>query len=57
MTLQGMNFELKIKEENAMPNTKIKKEFLDELLENYQDPEDVFGKYGILKQLTKSIVE
>ncbi len=40
-----------------MPNKKIKKELLDELLENYQDPEDVFGKDGILKQFTKSIIE
>ena len=41
-------------EENAMT---IKKEIIDKLLEDYQDPEDLFGKEGILKQLTKSLVE
>jgi len=35
----------------------IKKEIIDKLLEEYQSPADIFGKEGILKQLTKSLVE
>ncbi|GAB4240122.1 MAG: hypothetical protein Kow00121_66610 [Elainellaceae cyanobacterium] len=32
-------------------------EILDELLKGYQSPEDLLGEGGILKQLTKSLVE
>ena len=32
----------------------IKKELLDELLKDYQKPEDVIGENGLLKQLTKA---
>ncbi len=32
-------------------------ELLDELLKRYQNPEDLLGEGGILKQLTKALVE
>lgn len=35
----------------------IKKELLDELLKDYQKPEDVIGENGLLKQLTKAVLE
>ncbi|WP_019937987.1 IS256 family transposase [Bordetella sp. FB-8] len=35
----------------------VPKEFLDSLLANYEKPEDLLGENGILKQLTKLIVE
>jgi len=35
----------------------IKDELLDELLKEYKNPEDLIGKNGILKQLTKRLVE
>lgn len=35
----------------------IKKELIQELLKDYKSPEDILGKNGLLKQLTKSIVE
>jgi putative transposase len=35
----------------------IKKELLDELLKDYQRPEDVIGENGLLKQLTKALLE
>jgi putative transposase len=35
----------------------IKEELLDELLKEYKNPEDLIGKDGILKQLTKRLVE
>jgi putative transposase len=35
----------------------IDKELIDKLLEGYQKPEDVIGRDGLLKQLTKPIVE
>ena len=35
----------------------IKKELLDELLKDYQKPEDVIGENGLLKQLTKALLE
>jgi putative transposase len=35
----------------------IDKELIDKLLEGYQKPEDVVGENGLLKQLTKAIVE
>src|SRR3954452_6524625 len=35
----------------------IDKEVLDKLLANYQKPEDIVGENGLLKQLTKALVE
>ena len=35
----------------------VKKELLDELLKDYQTPEDVIGENGLLKQLTKALLE
>jgi putative transposase len=35
----------------------IPKELLDELMKNYKGPEDLIGENGILKELTKSLVE
>lgn len=35
----------------------IDKDVVDKLLANYQKPEDIFGENGLLKQLTKALVE
>lgn len=35
----------------------IRPELLDELLQNYNNPQDLMGEEGILKQLTKALVE
>src|SRR5215472_17194238 len=35
----------------------LDKELIDELLEGYQKPEDLIGENGLLKQLTKALVE
>ncbi len=35
----------------------IRPELIDELLKDYQKPEDVLGNDGQLKQLTKAILE
>ena len=35
----------------------IREELLEELLREYKNPEDLFGKNGILKELTKRLVE
>lgn len=35
----------------------LDKELIDKLLENYQRPEDLIGENGLLKQLTKALVE
>src|SRR4051794_23438244 len=35
----------------------IDKEVLDKLLANYQKPEDIVGENGLLKQLTRALVE
>lgn len=35
----------------------LKQELLDELLKGYQKPEDVIGENGLLKQLTKALLE
>ena len=37
--------------------TEIRKELLDELIANYEKPEDLLGPGGLLKQLTKALVE
>ena len=35
----------------------LRKEILDEILQNYQKPEDLLGEGGIIKELTKALVE
>lgn len=35
----------------------IDKELIDKLLEDYKSPEDIVGESGLLKQLTKALVE
>jgi len=35
----------------------IRKEILDELIKDYKDPEDLLGENGLLKQLTKALLE
>jgi len=40
-----------------MPKKKTKNELIDALLENYKSPEEILGTDGLLKQLTKSILE
>lgn len=35
----------------------IKKEVLDELIQGYEKPEDLIGETGLLKQLTKALIE
>ena len=35
----------------------IDKHVIDKLLTNYQKPEDIVGENGLLKQLTKALVE
>ena len=37
--------------------TKFRPELIDELLKEYQNPEDLMGEGGILKELTKALVE
>jgi putative transposase len=34
-----------------------KEELIDELLKDYQKPEDIIGEHGLLKQLTKALLE
>ena len=35
----------------------IKDELIDELIKGYQSPEDILGEHGLLKQLTKAVLE
>jgi putative transposase len=35
----------------------INNDLIDQLLANYQDPEDVLGDNGLLKRLTKAVLE
>ena len=35
----------------------LDKELIDKLLKDYQKPEDLIGENGLLKQLTKALVE
>ncbi|HUN53519.1 MAG TPA: IS256 family transposase, partial [Smithella sp.] len=35
----------------------IREEILEELLKEYKKPEDLIGKDGLLKELTKRLVE
>ncbi len=36
---------------------RIDTELVDQLLRNYQKPEDVLGENGLLKQFTKALLE
>lgn len=36
---------------------KIKSELVDELLRGYEKPEDIIGENGLLKRLTKAVLE
>ena len=36
---------------------KIRSELIDELVKDYQKPEDILGEGGLLKQLTKAVLE
>ncbi len=38
-------------------STAISEEPLDKVLQGYQKPEDFFGEEGLLKQLTKGLLE
>ena len=40
-----------------MKKPKIRKELLDELLADYESPDDLTGPEGLLKQLTGALVE
>lgn len=35
----------------------IRPELLDELIKDYKNPEDLTGENGLLKQLTKALLE
>jgi len=35
----------------------LRKEILDELIRDYKNPEDLLGENGLLKQLTKVLLE
>jgi putative transposase len=41
-------------EEDAMP---IRRELIDELLQDYPNPQDILAEGGLLKQLTKAVIE
>src|SRR6266566_5774946 len=45
-------------EEDEMTSVNAKHEaLLDALLKDYTDPQDILGEHGLLKQLTKRVVE
>src|SRR2546428_7153661 len=45
-------------QENEMTSVNAKHEaLLDELLQDYTDPQDILGEHGLLKHLTKRVVE
>src|SRR6266581_4702997 len=45
-------------QENEMTSVNAKHEaLLDALLKDYTDPQDILGEHGLLKQLTKRVVE
>ncbi len=35
----------------------IRRELIDELLKEYETPKDILGKDGLLRQLTKAVIE
>jgi len=41
----------------AVAKKAVPKELLDSLLADYRKPEDLIGEHGLLKQLTKLLVE
>lgn len=41
----------------AVTKEAVPKELLDSLLADYRKPEDLIGEHGLLKQLTKLLVE
>ncbi len=41
----------------TVPKKAVPKELLDSLLADYRKPEDLIGEQGLLKQLTKLLVE
>jgi transposase-like protein len=43
--------------ENRHYENRLRPELLDELLKDYQKPEDLLGQDGLLQQLTKALVE
>jgi putative transposase len=49
-----MNVPDRYRKEEAMP---IRKELLDELLKEYQEPADLLGEEGLLQELTKALVQ
>ena len=38
-------------------STSINNDLIDQLLKNYKSPDDVLGENGLLKQLTKAVLE
>ncbi len=47
----------KVRVDGRVKSMGIDKDVLDKLLANYQKPEDIVGENGLLKQLTKALVE
>ena len=39
------------------PQGNLSKGLIEELMQHYQNPEDILGKNGLLKQLTKALLE
>jgi hypothetical protein len=35
----------------------IRRELIDELLKDYERPQDILGEGGLLKELTKAVIE
>ena len=35
----------------------IRRELIDELLKEYETPQDILGEGGLLKELTKAVIE
>ena len=35
----------------------IRRELIDELLKDYENPQDILGEGGLLKELTKAVIE
>lgn len=35
----------------------IRRELIDELLKDYETPQDILGEGGLLKELTKAVIE
>src|SRR5438132_12858391 len=39
------------------PRMTIRRELIDELLNEYETPQDILGEGGLLKELTKAVIE